>query len=188
MVLAPRRKAKGTARILYWFRTPPGIRVGRGPLDAEAIRLIEASNPNVDFDWTRILQGPAAIERRDQPKDRERNRPVETVSKPVARPDAAPAESESPAPDVRVDEPATAVHARLGSEGLARLRGRHAEMIARIDERRSEPEKRTELKALAERLNPDAWVTDADVSAALESYESTFAMLRAELGGRQPPR
>ncbi|HEY0873711.1 MAG TPA: hypothetical protein VGD94_09575 [Vicinamibacterales bacterium] len=54
-------------------------------------------------------------------------------------------------------------------------------MLARIDERVPEPDRQAELKSLAERLNPDAWLTDDDVSAGLESYESTFASLRAAI-------
>jgi hypothetical protein len=54
-------------------------------------------------------------------------------------------------------------------------------MLARIGERVSDAERQGELKLLAERLNPDGWVTDTDVAAALEGYEATFAALRAEL-------
>ncbi len=43
-------------RVLYWFRTPPDIAVGRPALDAEAIRDIEASNPGLTFDWGEILK------------------------------------------------------------------------------------------------------------------------------------
>ena len=43
-------------RLLYWFRTPPGARVGRHPLDEEAIRALEASNPGLDFDWSEMLK------------------------------------------------------------------------------------------------------------------------------------
>jgi hypothetical protein len=53
-----RRRARGQ-RLLYWFRTPPGVRVGRAPIDEEAIRLLEQHNPDVEFDWMRILKEPA---------------------------------------------------------------------------------------------------------------------------------
>ncbi len=43
-------------RVLYWFRTPPDIEVGRLALDAEAIRDIEASNPDLTFDWDEIMK------------------------------------------------------------------------------------------------------------------------------------
>ena len=46
--------------MLYWFRTPPGVKVGRAALDEDAIRLIEQLNPGIEFDWTRILKGQGA--------------------------------------------------------------------------------------------------------------------------------
>ncbi len=49
-------------RVLYWFRTPPDIAVGRPALDDEAIRDIEASNPGLSFDWEEILKAkPPAV-------------------------------------------------------------------------------------------------------------------------------
>ena len=70
-----RGHGKGRSRILYWFRTPPGVRVGRGPLDEEAIRTLEAGNPDLEFDWTRILKGqgdPVPEERRRSEEGGER--------------------------------------------------------------------------------------------------------------------
>ena len=43
-------------RVLYWFRTPPGVRVGRLALDPNAIRAIEEANPRLKFDWDKILK------------------------------------------------------------------------------------------------------------------------------------
>ena len=51
-------RGKGPARILYWFRSPPGIKVGRSPFDEELQRRIEAQNPGVFFDWPRLLATP----------------------------------------------------------------------------------------------------------------------------------
>ena len=42
--------------MLYLFRTPPNIQVGRHPLDAEAIRAVEEHNPTVTFDWRKMLR------------------------------------------------------------------------------------------------------------------------------------
>jgi ribonuclease E len=41
---------------LYWFRTPPGIKVGREPFDEAARRALEANHPNLVFDWKKIVQ------------------------------------------------------------------------------------------------------------------------------------
>ncbi|MDQ3349076.1 MAG: hypothetical protein M3545_14055, partial [Acidobacteriota bacterium] len=72
----------------------------------------------------------------------------------------------------------SAASTRLGSEGLARLRARHAEVLARISEKAADPAQREQLKAAAERLNPDTWVTEAEVAAGLESYEAVFESVR----------
>ena len=42
-------------RILYWYRTAPGIVLGRAALDEDAIRIIEDQHPNIEFDWPAIL-------------------------------------------------------------------------------------------------------------------------------------
>jgi hypothetical protein len=47
----------GQGRVLYWFRTPPGVRVGGMPLDEETRRLIETRHPEIRFDWHQILSG-----------------------------------------------------------------------------------------------------------------------------------
>jgi hypothetical protein len=171
------------------------VKVGRAALDEDAIRMIEEHNPDIEFDWTRILKGggepvPERPERRQEPRP---SRPdVAPAAPPVA--DEALAqllepEVEFQAPPIMApDEPVTPVLARLGSEGLLRLRGRYAEMLARISERIQDREKQAELKSLAERLNPDVWVTEADVLAGLDGYEATFESLRGVIGQRRRRR
>ena len=175
-----KRKGKGQPRILYWFRTPPGVKVGRSALDEDAIRLIEEHNPDISFDWTRILKGQPdepEVERREVPVAPRGERQERTSTPPpLATPEFVPPVD---------DGPPTAAHAKLGSEGVLRLRGRYAEMLARINERVQDPERQAELKAVAERLNPDAWVTDADVLAGLDSYETSFESLRSVVGRRR---
>ena len=43
-------------RLLYWFRTPPNVNMGRLPLDEDAIRAIEDANGDLTFDWARMLR------------------------------------------------------------------------------------------------------------------------------------
>jgi hypothetical protein len=52
------RRGKTRTRVLYWFRTPPGIKVGREPFDEATRRALEASNPAIVFDWRRIVETP----------------------------------------------------------------------------------------------------------------------------------
>ena len=42
-------------RLLYWYRTAPGVMLGRAALDEDAIRTIEEQHPDIDFDWPAIL-------------------------------------------------------------------------------------------------------------------------------------
>jgi len=59
LVHTPMRRGKpGRTRVLYWYRTPPGVRVGRRPFDADVQRLIEEQNPGVTFDWDAIINTP----------------------------------------------------------------------------------------------------------------------------------
>lgn len=195
------------------------MRVGRAPLDEDAIRLIEASNPGIEFDWPRILKGPeitpprpqAPMERRARPRlrdvpQRESPPPISPYIQPTptaeVSPEPAPAavptgQTPEPLVDASVltedpgpprETPAVAASARLGVEGLARLRARHAEVLARITEKISDQARREELKADAARLNPDTWVTDADVAAGLEGYETVFEALRGVIGHRRKRR
>lgn len=45
-------------RILYWYRTPPGVRLGRSPFDDEVRQLLEAQNPGIVFDWATLANTP----------------------------------------------------------------------------------------------------------------------------------
>ena len=56
LVHAPRGQGRSKQRLLYWFRTPPGVKVGRPALDEDAIRWIEEQNPDIQFDWQKILE------------------------------------------------------------------------------------------------------------------------------------
>jgi hypothetical protein len=46
--------------LIYWYRTPPGIRVGRDPFDPATRRALESQNPGVVFDWDKLSVLPAA--------------------------------------------------------------------------------------------------------------------------------
>lgn len=165
------------------------MKVGRAALDEDAIRMIEEHHPDIEFDWTRILKGDAEPEPQRRPDSRpprpERSAVPPAIAREVTgRPDPTATDG-APPPE---EGPVSAVQARLGSEGLLRLRGRYAEMMARIGDRVPDAEKQTELKSIAERLNPDAWVTEEDVAAGLDGYEAAFEALRGVVGHRRRRR
>lgn len=227
-----RIRGRAQPRVLYWFRTPPGVRVGRSPLDEDAIRTIEESNPDLKFDWKRILQSrpeqPIVEPRRrtEGPRRRQRQRgagppvgpgsgrpqprrgaarpqrpPSQRVAPSLERQVAAPPAPVEPSPieeaeavEEQLLESETAAEAEhvlahgLDSESRARLRARYAEILARVSERTSDPVRQEELRAKAERLDPDAWVTAAEVRQGLEHYEQVYAEIRRALGRRRRRR
>ena len=96
-------------RLLYWFRTPPGVKVGRDALDAATRRTLEERNPDVAFDWPTLVVTPPAPE---QPNWRERR----IASRAARR--AQPAQGvENPSPSQPRDD-------RRGG-GRSRRRGRN---------------------------------------------------------------
>lgn len=59
LVHTPTKRGKpGRTRVLYWYRTPPGLRLGRKPFDDEVRRTLERQNPGVPFDWDAIVSTP----------------------------------------------------------------------------------------------------------------------------------
>ncbi len=55
---ATRRGKPARSRILYWYRTPPGVRVGRQPFDAGVRQMLEAQYPDITFDWETLANTP----------------------------------------------------------------------------------------------------------------------------------
>jgi hypothetical protein len=115
----------------------------------------------------------------------------EALDEPVA-PDAS---AEAGTVDVALpvapafgDEPVRPIGRVLSGEDIGRLRARFAEILARITERVSDPVRLEELRAQAEGLNPDTWVTEGEVRQALEQYEVTYHALRSVLGGHRRRR
>ena len=92
--------------MLYWFRTPPGVKVGRAALDEDAIRRIEELNPGMEFDWPRILkgQGVPATESRP-PAETRRQRPDNRRSQPQTPAQATPAPRPLPPPPPPAESP-----------------------------------------------------------------------------------
>jgi len=237
------RHGRTRQQLLYWFRTPPGVRVGRPALDEEAIRWIEEHNPEIDFDWQKILAAtppPAAPAedgrgrrglRRGKPEGRSQSRQAPTQRRqsspppaPVMRPESVASEpveqieaggegepSEATAdeiveleafegdvepeevameqlthPDAEELPPGAAspVETLVGREQLIRLRARYAELQARINERGGDAARIEGLRAQAEPLNPDVWVTADEAKKGIEEFEVRIRDLRAALGLR----
>ncbi len=229
LVHAVRRGGRSRQRLLYWFRTPPGVKVGRPALDQEAIRWIEEHNPDIEFDWQKILEAQPPAEapvedarnrrgRRDRPERPRQPRapsgPQEPAAQPAPEPEAAPVEEHEaeiddeaeaeplpeeelveaieqlthPEAEEKIEPLPMPAEESLGTEQLTRLRARFAELQTRITERGGDLERIEALRAQAESLNPDTWVTQEEVRQGIETFEPKIRDLRAALGLRRRRR
>ena len=58
MHTSTRRGKPGRSHVLYWYRTPPGVLIGRKPFSEDVQRMLKTQNPGVAFDWPAIISTP----------------------------------------------------------------------------------------------------------------------------------
>jgi hypothetical protein len=191
-------------RILYWYRTAPGILQGRAPLDEDAIRTIEDQHPEIEFDWPAILalsevmtpedEAPAPRPHQQQQRKEKRRRDREQPQReePAGVEQTAPAEPERTEPVERPEpvmpvavetvEPRNRLVEELaGREIGSRLRARHAEIIARIDDLDVDGSEKDALFKRAEALDPELWMTPEAVLEGVRNADALFEKLKAAL-------
>ena len=182
-------------KILYVFRTPGGVRVGRDPLEPEVQRQIEAQYPDIPFNWNAVRETQQIIETAAEPR---RRRPRPSTDARVAlsdvegrREDEAPAADAAPPPTPQAPSPRevqpprivipAAIEGATPDEQIGFLMHWCPIVRERIARRVSDPARIEALNALADRLNPAAW-TDADqittgLQAAAEALERLSRVL-----------
>lgn len=81
-----------SSRILYWHRSPPGVKIGREPFDESVRRELEAQYPRLTFDWNRIVATrfppPAPEVDWRERKRASRNRHVDRAEEPDVQAEA----------------------------------------------------------------------------------------------------
>lgn len=185
--------ARQRSKILYVFRTPSGVRVGRDPLEPEVLRQIESQYPDIQFNWAMVRESQQVIETSVEPRRRRPRREEETPA--VAAPPVAPATPPAAAPAAAPPRHAipSVIEGATPDERIAFLAHWHPIIRERIPHRTSEPARQDALNALADRLNPANW-TDADeitaglqqAAEALERLSLVFAKRRRR--GRRKPK
>ena len=185
--------ARQRSKILYVFRTPGGVRVGRDPLEPEVLRQIESQYPDIQFNWAMVRESQQVIETSVEPRRRRPRREEETpaVAAPPVAPVTPPAAAPAAAP-LRHALPSV-IEGATPDERIAFLTHWHPIIRERIPHRTSDPARQDALNALADRLNPANW-TDADeitaglqqAAEALERLSHVFAKRRRR--GRRRPK
>lgn len=172
------------SRILYVFRTPGGVRVGRPGLDQDVLREIEAEHPDIDFDWPAVLDNRQIVEPpSDQRRPRKKRRGDEDGGGAQAAP-APPQAQADPSQKPRFVVPAK-IEGDTPDAQVAFLGHWHRQIRDQILERVADEGRRDALLALTDRLNPAAWI-DADevtvglqhAAEALECLSHVFAKRR----------
>ncbi len=176
------------SRILYVFRSPGGVRVGRDPLEPEILQQIETEHPDIAFDWKVVRENQQIVDVAPEPR-RRRPRPDEgeAPSPPPVRP------VETPAAPSRPPIPAT-IDGDTPDAQIAFLAQVYPQVRDRIQERSLEPARQEALLSLAERLNPATW-SDADqittglqqAAEALERLAHVFAKRRRRARRKSKP-
>jgi hypothetical protein len=183
LVLNQNRHGHGSTRVLYLFRSPANLRVGRTALDGEVREALEHTHPDLNFDWNALARD--AIVSRPEPGSprggKAPRRPPAQSSRPGAeRPQAPPAPQE---PEDR--SPLAEV---LGAAEAARLRQRHRDLMHRVGRRARTPEDRTRLLEQAEALRPDGWADEATIRARASEMDAECDAIARELPSRRRGR
>jgi hypothetical protein len=179
-------------RVLYWFRSAPGVRVGRPAIDEDAIRTLEDRYPELEFDWEHLIEAstmlPPEVERRpERPRRKPARAPdVEPVTTTrAAELDRRETPPEPPPPErsqvVGTSERRTMLDELVGREIAARLRARHADLMTRLADA-SDDARRADWQARADALDPDSWQTPEAILDGVEQADRRFDQLRREMG------
>jgi len=178
------------SRILYVFRSPGGVRVGRGSLDPDVLREIEAQYPDIAFDWKDVREHQQHIEISPEPRRRKPPKRDDAVvaaapEAPMPAPAPTPAAPAPQAPAPSASAVPSAIEGATPDDQIAFIGRWYVLIRERIPRRTSDPARQEVLMALTERLNPAAW-TDADqiavglqqASEALERLSRVFSRRR----------
>ena len=194
-VAAPGERPK----ILYWYRTVPGVKVGRPALDDAAMRALEDQYPHIDFDWPYILDvgamTPVEVEAPIPPRKRKPRRPdadedLDVTTEVAPRPAPAVAASSGDSPERAPAPPPPVIADDLGPDLLSELLGRgiaaslreQFSMLAeRIETATADPAVKAGWRERLARLDPDGWESPEAVLAGMGSVQPGFDAITAEL-------
>src|SRR5262245_5184805 len=165
-------------RVLYLFRSPSHVQIGRRALDTEVMEALEHTHPDLNFDWATLQRDPAL---RSNTNDEEPRPPRRQNQRPQGQ--AAPA-----TPTVVIVDDLSLLGKTLGAEQARRLRAQFAELLQRIARRARTPDDRDRLTEQAGRLNPDGWADEAAIQAAVVTVEADWQAISAQLPRRRRGR
>lgn len=178
-------------RVLYLFRSPSHIRMGRQPLDEEIREALEHTHPDVSFDWSALSRESVSV-RSDEGRDRDRSHRQERHERHERNErrsgGGAARAPQPPAPIPVLVDDQSLLGRTLGAERAADLRTQYGELLQRIARRSRTPEDRDRLTQRAQRLNPDEWPDEAGIRAHADTVRAEWEALAGELPSRRRGR
>jgi hypothetical protein len=184
VLLTASRKVDGrpVTHVIYAFRTPSGLSLGREVFDADTIHLLEARYPDLEFDWARLNRTLASGA---QPSPGESRGPRE--GSPDAAPDrarAARAERRQPVPP---EDHGASEDDERPAPTLGVLREQHRLLVQHIYQRVQSVADRELLLAEAATFEPDR-LASAGVAPVQVAAEVAGGVRRLEsrLPGARP--
>jgi hypothetical protein len=186
-----REGTRQRSRILYVFRTPGGVRVGRQPFDPALMREIEAQYPDIEFDWAvmreqrQVIESAPEVRRRRPRREEVAEGAPPMATSPQADPGHVPGE---PAPRETPPGPLTIPSTLDGdtpAEQMAFLQRWYPIVLERIPRRTADPARQAALLALASRLNPEEWTDVDDMTVGLQQAAEALERLSRVLSRRR---
>lgn len=187
-------------RVLYWYRTAPGLHIGRPALDDHAMRALESQYPDIDFDWPYILEmgtmTPVEVEAPLPQRKRKVRRPDgDGVDDPPSGPagdtaqaPSAPGADVQPAartpaggPEADIDAGPDLLADLLGRGIASGLRDRHHDLAARIEASAVAEEVRAAWRVRLAAVDPDGWVSPDQVLQGMNVADLEVEALRGQL-------
>src|SRR6187397_3529582 len=114
-------------RVLYLFRSPGNLRVGRRALDGEVREALEHTHPDLSFDWI-SLERETVVTRQEPPAARQQRQAKPRSQGAQGQPPPQPPPSPVPPPA----EDFSLLGRTLGAQTAARIRARFSEISQRI--------------------------------------------------------
>lgn len=177
LIHSPREGSHQGSRVLYAFRSPGGVRVGRDPFEPSVRREIEAGNPGIAFDWDTLLSGQHVIDATPEQR-RPRRREGPPPPPPVSR------RAEPPSHTPRLSVPG-AIEGDTPEKRMRFLANWHGILCEQLPERVADPVRREALMTLAQRLNPAGWIDADEIAAGVQQASEALEQLSRILSKRR---
>ena len=173
--------------VLYAFRTPPAVGVGRQALEPETRRALEQQYPDVEFDWRSLRETQQIVDAVAPPRRSRAHRKGPDGVSASAPPAKAPAieKVSTPVSEVARPQVPSVLEGDTPEEQIAFLRSWIEPVRAEVTQRIKDPARREAAESLVGLLNPEGWSGEDAVAAGLRGAADALQRLSRMLTSRR---